>query len=154
MALPGKSPHPLTSYLPSLRRPASLSTPTPGPAHRPTPATAPSLAGLPRRERVEQAFADIPLTPHEQKAIRALLDAPDSTATELSTACGCQNAAWRTQMILLCQRRRRYFWPNGMASDITNGAIIGALTEYDSATLGFSPQPDILHILYEAVDAG
>lgn len=154
MAQPGKSPRPLTSYLPSLRRPASMSLPVPDPANRHSPADASSLATLPRRERAEKAFADIPLTPNERRAIQALLDAPDSTATELSTACGWQNAAWRTQMILLCQRRRRYFWPNGMASDITNGAIIGALTEYDSATLGFSPQPDILHILYEAVEAG
>ena len=30
-----------------------------------------------------------------------ILTAPDSTATELSSACGWQNAAWRTQMILL-----------------------------------------------------
>ena len=154
MALPGTSPHPLTSCLPSLRRPASMSLPVPDPANRPIPADAADLATLPRRERVEQAFADIPLTPNERRAIQALLDAPDSTAPELGAACGWQNAAWRTQMILLCQRRRRYFWPNGMAADITNGAILGALTEYDSATLRFSPQPDILHILYEAVDAG
>jgi len=152
MAQPGKSPHTLTSYLPSFRRPASMAMPDP--ANRHSPADVSAIAALPRRERVEQAFADIPLTPNERRAIQALLDAPDSTATELSAACGWQNAAWRTQMILLCQRRRRYFWPNGMGADITNGAIIGALTEYDSATLGFSPQADILHILYEALDAG
>ena len=154
MALTGTSPHPLTNCLPPLRRPASMSLPVPDPASHHAPADASALATLPRRERVEQAFADIPLTPNERRAIQALLDAPDSTAPELGAACGWQNAAWRTQMILLCQRRRRYFWPNGMAADITNGAILAALTEYDSATLRFSPQPDILHILYEAVDAG
>lgn len=128
--------------------PAAAATP----AGRAAQQGPPGLAALPLRNRVRRAFEEIPLGPNEARALAALLDAPGAPATELSAACGWLPGGWRTQMILLCQRRRRYFWPRGMGSEITNGAILGALVDYRSDTLGFSPRLDLAHLLREAVD--
>ena len=99
------------------------------------------------------AFSDLPLTDPERRALGALLDAPGSTAAELSRLCGWMAPGWRTQMMLLCQRRRRYFWPGGLAPDATQGAILGAVAEYRSDTLSFSPRAELIHILHDAVAA-
>ena len=121
-------------------------------AARPAETGPAGLAGLPLKDRVRRAFEDIPLSPNEARALEALLDAPGAAATDLSAACGWLPGGWRTQMILLCQRRRRYFWPGGMGSEITNGAILGALVDYRSDTLGFRLRLDLAHLLREAVD--
>lgn len=124
-----------------------------GPA---TPAKAPvdcASVMLSPEERVRKAFQDTPLNSREKQAVKALLDAPGSTATELSTACGWLATGWRTQMLLLCQRRRRNLWPGGMASDITNGLIIMALADYDPETLQFHPRKALRGVLQGAVAA-
>ncbi len=111
----------------------------------------PEIAGLSRKDRVKRAFDDMPLDARETEAICALLDKPGSTAVDLSRACGWMDTSWRTQMLLLCQRRRKYLWPEGISGDVTNGIIITALAEYDALNLTFSPRSDILRSLKKAV---
>ena len=103
------------------------------------------------KERARQAFDDVPLNTREKQAISALLDAPGSTAPELSAACGWMTTGWRTQMLLLCQRRRRKLWPGELATDITNGIIITALADYNPDTLQFKPRKGLKKILKTAV---
>lgn len=112
-----------------------------------------AAVALPPEERARRAFLDTPLNSREKRAIKALLDAPGSTATELSAACGWLATGWRTQMLLLCQRRRRSLWPGGMALDITNGMIVTALADYDPETLRFHPRQALRGILQSAVAA-
>ena len=109
------------------------------------------LLTLPRVDRVRMAFEDIPPDKRERLALSALMEAPGSTAQVLSETCGWMPSGWRTQMLLLCQRRRRYLWPGGMAQDITNGLIITALTVYDSDTLTFRPRPELTGTLRDAL---
>jgi hypothetical protein len=106
---------------------------------------------LSRKERVARAFEDMPLDARETEAICALLDKPGSTSVELSRACGWMDTAWRAQMLMLCQRRRKYLWPEGISHDVTNGIIITALAEYDSYTLRFTPRKDVIRSLTKAV---
>ncbi|MEQ9261054.1 MAG: hypothetical protein RIG84_18360 [Roseovarius sp.] len=112
-----------------------------------------ALSALSRPERVRRAFEEIPMSAREAAAVAALLDAPGATALELSRYCGWMDTGWRTQMLLLCQRRRRYFWPGGMAAGATNGAILNALTEYNSDALSFRPRGELTAILRQAVAA-
>ncbi|WP_397541271.1 hypothetical protein [Roseovarius salis] len=115
------------------------------PASRPVPRS--------RTERTMMAFREIPLNGSERQALCALLDAPGSTSAELSRQCGWMASGWRTQMMLLCQRRRRYFWPEGLAPDATQAAILAALVDYRSDTLSFTPRLDLAHILHEIVES-
>ncbi|MEM7596983.1 MAG: hypothetical protein AAF382_04740 [Pseudomonadota bacterium] len=122
--------------------------------HRPAEAdVSPEIAGLSRKDRVARAFDEMPLDARETEAICALLDEPGSTCVELSRACGWMDTSWRTQMILLCQRRRKFLWPEGMTSDVSNGIIISALAEYDTYDSTFTPRRDVVKSLNKAVKA-
>lgn len=107
---------------------------------------------LNREERVQKAFADMPANEGEARALRALLDHPGSTGPQLSRICGWMDAGWMTQMIMLCQRRRRFLSPGGVDRDTTNGIIISALSDYDAETLQFCPRETMVQILREAVE--
>lgn len=119
---------------------------------RPAEADAcPDILRLNRKDRVARAFEDMPLDARETEAICALLDEPGSTCVELSRACGWMDTRWRTQMLMLCQRRRKYLWPEGVTGEVSNGIIISALAEYDTYANTFSPRKDILRSLTKAV---
>jgi len=121
--------------------------------HRPAaPVDCAAVAASPK-QRVRKAFTEIPLNPREKQAVQALLEAPGSTAPELSAACGWMPTGWRTQMLLLCQRRRRHLWPGEMRSNITNGIIISSLAEYDADSLQFHPRKGLERLLRGAVAA-
>lgn len=115
------------------------------------PTVAHDIVGLSRKERVTRAFEDMPLDARETEAICALLDEPGSTCVELSRACGWMDTSWRTQMLMLCQRRRKYLWPEGVTGDVSNGIIISALTEYDTFDSTFTPRRDVVKSLRKAV---
>lgn len=108
-------------------------------------------SGLNRKERVTRAFEEMPLDARETEAVCALLDNPGATCVELSRACGWMDTSWRTQMILLCQRRRKYLWPEGVTADVSNGIIISALAEYDTYDSTFTPRRDMVKSLRRAV---
>ena len=116
-----------------------------------TPVVASDLVNLSRKERVKRAFEEMPLDARETEAVCALLDQPGSTCVELSRACGWMDTSWRMQMLLLCQRRRKYLWPEGVSGDISNGLIISALAEYDTYAGTFSPREDVKKRLQKAV---
>lgn len=113
----------------------------------------PEIAQLSRKERVTRAFEEMPLDARETEAVCALLDEPGSTCVELSRACGWMDTSWRTQMLMLCQRRRKYLWPEGMTADVSNGIIISALAEYDTYDSTFTPRRDVVKSLRRAVKA-
>ncbi len=121
--------------------------------HRRTENAPSDILSLSRKERVARAFEEMPLDERETEAVCALLDEPGSTCVELSRACGWLDTSWRTQMILLCQRRRKFLWPEGMTADVSNGIIISALAEYDTYDSTFTPRRDILKSLKRAVKA-
>lgn len=116
-----------------------------------TPDLSPEMSVLGRKERVDRAFEDMPLDERETEAICALLDGPGSTCVELSRACGWMDTSWRTQMLMLCQRRRKYLWPEGVTADVSNGIIISALAEYDTYDNTFTPRRDLVKSLRRAV---
>lgn len=149
------TPHPRMAPLGRLFG-AEVAQPVPCKQDSPPPARSrppEMVATLSRKQRVRRAFQDIPLSPREHRALAALLRLKRASATELSEACGWMHAGWRTQMLLLCQRRRRHFWPGGMGSDITNGIILGVLTDYDPDTLKFRARKGLKKILRAAVAA-
>ncbi len=132
-----------------LIRPAASRQRAPGEDSIPRESETPS-----QEDRVRRAFAEIPLSPRERQALSALLEADrGATAGELGERCGWMAGAWHTQMLLLCHRRRHVFWPEGLGSDITNGMILAALSDYDSQTLRFRARPELTEILRRAVDA-
>ena len=153
----------LTAGISSLKRlfgtedvtppPAFLSRELPDDVPPPLPAQDCAAIAKSPKDRARQAFKDIPLNEREKQAISALLEAPGSTAPELSAACGWMTAGWRTQMLLLCQRRRHNLWPGDLATDITNGIIITALADYDPDSLRFHPRKGLKKILKSAVAA-
>lgn len=112
-----------------------------------------TVISLNREERVEKAFADMPPNEGEARAIRALLDHPGSTGQQLSRVCGWMDAGWMTQMVMLCQRRRRFLCPAGVDRETTNGIILGALANYDAETSQFRPRETLVRILRTAVEA-
>ena len=113
----------------------------------------PEIAKLSRKDRVARAFEEMPLDARETEAICALLDEPGSTCVELSRACGWMDTSWRTQMLMLCQRRRKYLWPEGVTGDVSNGIIISAIAEYDTFDSTFTPRRDVVRSLHKAVKA-
>ncbi|MEM9241341.1 MAG: hypothetical protein AAGB07_15315 [Pseudomonadota bacterium] len=117
------------------------------------PNVASDIVNLTRKERVKRAFDEMPLDARETEAVCALLDQPGSTCVELSRACGWMDTRWRMQMLMLCQRRRKYLWPEGVTADISNGLIISALAEYDTYAGTFSPRKDVKKRLRKAVQA-
>ncbi|MEO0369866.1 MAG: hypothetical protein AAF231_00275 [Pseudomonadota bacterium] len=120
-------------------------------SQRPQEVAPPEIAELSRKERVNRAFEEMPLDERETEALCALLDEPGSTCVELSRSCGWMDTSWRTQMILLCQRRRKFLWPEGMTADVSNGIIISALAEYDTYDSTFTPRRDMVKSLRRAV---
>lgn len=117
------------------------------------PNVASDMIHLTRKERVKRAFDEMPLDARETEAVCALLDQPGSTCVELSRACGWMDTSWRMQMLLLCQRRRKYLWPEGVTGEISNGLIISALAEYDTYAGTFAPREDVKKRLHKAVQA-
>ncbi len=125
-----------------------------GPLH-PAEADAPpfddSLLLLCHADRVALAFSEVELSPNERTALRALLDHPGSTGTELSALCGWTETGWMNRMLLICQRRRRFLWPEGIGTDATKAILIGALASYNADTLRFRPREDVTRVLVNTV---
>jgi hypothetical protein len=76
-----------------------------------TAALSAHLRGLPMARRVIEAFKHEAMTPTEARLLQVLLDRPNSTSTELSTALGWEGQAWHMHFGKMCQRGEARLWP-------------------------------------------
>lgn len=97
--------------------------------------------------RVDLAFSERPPNWLESKAIRALIDNPGTTGSELSKACGWAASGWQTHMLVTCHRRRNELWPDGLPSDVPAGFALTAIVNYELSTLQFWMRDDVLPVL-------
>lgn len=78
------------------------------------------LARMPAAERVVEAFRAVPPTETDIKVIRALIQNPGSTSTELSQVLGWGGKSWHMHFGKMCEAREVYLWPVDHASIATS----------------------------------
>jgi len=88
------------------------------------------LGHAPVAERVAEAFRLMPPTGTEETVIRALLDDPGSTSTQLSRACGWEGQAWHAHFGKMCHARELYLWPAERSGARDASFYSGILAEF------------------------
>lgn len=108
------------------------------------------LSAMPAAQRVVEAFRAAPLSEHERKLIRVLLDNPGSTTTELTQAAGMgDNMVWQMHFGKLCKDRQSYLWPAERAEHRDGLFFSGILAEIDTSPNRFTLKPDVVAALAE-----
>ncbi|MAF27672.1 MAG: hypothetical protein CL820_10745 [Croceicoccus sp.] len=69
------------------------------------------LSGMEVSTRVVEAFTTQPMTETEEKIVRALIENPNSSSTELSRKCGWGGQSWHMHFGTMCFNRAIYLWP-------------------------------------------
>lgn len=101
------------------------------------------LSGMKPVDRVIQAFTRTPPSETEVRLIRALMDRPGSTSTELSRALGWDAQTWHLHFGAMCKRREADLWPAD-ASDIRDASFYsGILANFDSKTGTWELKPEV-----------
>ena len=75
------------------------------------------LSGLSAGQRVVEAFRAVRPTDVDRTVMKALLDNPGKTSTELSEACGWGGQTWHMFFGTMCARRIAYLWPAPTGTD-------------------------------------
>jgi hypothetical protein len=96
------------------------------------------LTAMTVTDRVKEAFSATPLSVSERKTVRALLDHPGATSTELSRICGhAKGKAWHMHFGTLVKKRRAALWPGEFVEKRDAEFFCGILASYEDATSGF-----------------
>jgi hypothetical protein len=106
------------------------------------------LSKMPMSARVTEAFRKRPPTANEETVIRALLDNPASTSTDLSRACGWKGQIWHAHFGTMAKNREADLWPAEPFATLDANFYSGILADFDpdgsrftmksEATLGFA----------------
>ncbi len=69
------------------------------------------VRGLPRVQRIVQAFTRSPMTETERKLVQVLLDNPGESSEGLSRALGWGGTTWHMHFGTMCKDREANLWP-------------------------------------------
>ena len=100
------------------------------------------VEGLPKPERIIEAFRAIPMTETDRKAIQSLLDNPGATSARLSEAAGWKNMSWHMHFGAMCADRGAYLWPAAFVEKRNADFYSGILADYSDDTHGFTMKPE------------
>jgi len=101
------------------------------------------VEAMPITERVTEAFTKRPPTPNEETIIRALLNNPASTSTELSRACGWKGQIWHTHFGTMAKNREPDLWPAEPFTSRDRNFYSGILADLDPAGNRFTLKPEV-----------
>lgn len=100
------------------------------------------LSSMPISARVTEAFRKRPPTPTEETVIRALLNNPGATSTELSRACGWKGQIWHTHFGTMAKNREADLWPAEPAVTRESNFYSGILADFDPNGSRFTMKPE------------
>jgi hypothetical protein len=101
------------------------------------------LSKMPMSARVAGAFRKQPPTANEEKIIRALLDNPHSTSTDLSRACGSDSQIWQMHFGNMAKAREADLWPAEHAVTRDANFYCGILADLDPNGSRFTMKPEV-----------
>lgn len=101
------------------------------------------LAGMPAAERVVEEFRAVPPTETDIKVIRALIQNPGSTSTELSKALGWGGKSWHMHFGKMCEAREVYLWPAERFEKKDANFYSGILADFSADGSLFTMKPDV-----------
>jgi hypothetical protein len=102
------------------------------------------LSKMPVSARVAEAFRKRPPTPTEETVIRALLDNPASTSTELSRACGWKGQIWHNHFGTMARNRMADLWPAEPSAIRDTNFYCGILCDFDREGSRFTMKPEVV----------
>jgi hypothetical protein len=102
------------------------------------------LSNKPMSARVVEAFRKHPPTRNEEKIIRALLENPHSTSTELSRAYGHDSMIWQMHFGNMAKAREADLWPAEPFSTRDSNFYCGILADFDPDGSRFTMKPEVV----------
>jgi len=93
-------------------------------------------------DRVVRAFTVKPLTETEAKAVKALLDNPGQTSTQLSKLAGWEGKIWHRFFGGMCADRAIYLWPAPPAESRDGKFYSGILADLQEPENLFTMKPE------------
>lgn len=100
------------------------------------------LSNMPMSVRVAEAFRKHPPAPNEEKIIRALLENPHSTSSELSKAYGHDSMIWQMHFGNMAKAREADLWPANPSSTRDANFYCGILADFDPNGSRFTMKPE------------
>jgi len=101
------------------------------------------VQAMPIIDRVIEAFTKRPPTPTEDTVIRALLNNPASTSTELSRACGWKGQIWHKHFGTMARNREADLWPADPSQTRDANFYSGILADLDPEGNRFTMKPGV-----------
>lgn len=95
--------------------------------------------------RVAAAFTKHPPTKTEETVIRALLDNPHATSTELTRACGWDGLTWQMHFGKMAREREADLWPAEPFTRRDANFYSGILADFDPDGARFTMKPEVAH---------
>jgi hypothetical protein len=93
--------------------------------------------------RVAAAFTKRPPTKTEEAVIRALLDNPHATSTELTRACGWDGLTWQMHFGAMARKREADLWPAEPFTRRDANFYSGILADFDPDGARFTMKPEV-----------
>lgn len=100
------------------------------------------LSKMPMSARVTEAFRKHPPTPNEERIIRALLDDPHSTSSDLSKAYGHDSQIWQMHFGNMAKAREADLWPAEYTAKRDSNFYCGILAVFDPDGSRFTMKPE------------
>lgn len=102
-----------------------------------------AVSAMDMAARVAAAFTRRPPTKTEETVIRALLDNPHSTSTELTRACGWKGLIWHTHFGTMAKLREADLWPAEPFTKRDANFYSGILADFDPDGNRFTLKPEV-----------
>jgi hypothetical protein len=93
---------------------------------------------------VADAFRKHPPTANEEKIIRALLENPHSTSSELSKAYGFDSQIWQMHFGNMAKAREADLWPAERVEKRDANFYCGILADFDPNGSRFTMKPEVV----------
>jgi len=104
-----------------------------------------AVSAMDMAARIAAAFTKRPPTPTEETVIRALLDNPHATSTDLTRACGWNGLVWQMHFGTMAKLREADLWPAEPFTKRDANFYCGILAEFDPDGNRFTMKPEVAH---------
>ena len=104
-----------------------------------------AVSAMDMAARVAAAFTKNPPTRTEETVIRALLDNPHATSTELTRACGWDGLTWQMHFGAMARKREADLWPAEPFTRRDANFYSGILADFDPDGARFTMKPEVAH---------